>query len=76
MEELLRTTDPTLIPFATALLRGEGIDCFALDTNISIVDGSIGAIPRRLMVRTGDLSEARRVLRDNGVDPYEPEPWL
>lgn len=76
MEEVLRTTDPTLVPFATALLKGEGIDCFALDTNISIVEGSIGVFPRRLMVRSQDLEEARRVLRDNGVEPYMGESWL
>jgi hypothetical protein len=76
MEELLRTTDPTLVPFASALLRGEGIDCFALDTNISIVEGSIGIFPRRLMVRSQDIDAARRVLRDNGIEPYEPEAWL
>ena len=76
MEELLRTTDPTLVPFATALLKGEGIDCFALDTNISIVEGSIGIFPRRLMVRTADLEDARRVLRDNGIEPFEREAWI
>lgn len=76
MEELLRTTDPTLVPFASALLRGEGIDCFPLDTNISVVDGSIGAIPRRLMVRAEDLDRARHVLRENGVEPYQGEAWL
>lgn len=76
MEELLRTTDPTLVPFATALLRGEGIDCFALDTNISIVEGSLGIFPRRLMVREEDIARARKVLIDNGIEPYERESWL
>lgn len=75
MEELIRTTDPTLIPFATALLAGEDIDCFPLDVNMSVLEGSIGAIPRRLMVRTVDLERARRVMRDNGIEPYEPSPW-
>ena len=76
MEELLRTTDPTLVPFASALLRAEHIDCFELDTNMSIVEGSLGILPRRLMVRTDDLERARRVLRDNGIEPYEREAWL
>lgn len=76
MEELLRTTDPTLVPFATALLRGEHIDCFALDTNMSVMEGSIGVFPRRLMVRAEDLERARRILRDNGIEPYEREDWL
>jgi hypothetical protein len=76
MEELLRTTDPTLVPFASALLRAEDIDCFVLDTNMSIVEGSLGILPRRLMVRTEDLDRARIVLRDNGIEPYEREAWL
>ena len=76
MEELLRTTDPTLVPFASALLRAEHIDVFVLDTNMSIVEGSLGILPRRLMVREADLDRARAVLRDNGIEPYEREAWL
>lgn len=68
MRELLRTNDPTVIAFATALLRGEGIDCFPLDHNMSILEGSIGILPRRLMVREDDLEEALAVIRDNGID--------
>lgn len=67
MRELLRTNDPTIIAFATALLDGEGIDCFVLDANTSILEGSIGVLPRRLMVADADLSPARAALRDNGV---------
>ena len=76
MEELLRTTDPTLIPFATALLRAEDIECFPLDVNMSVLEGSIGVLPRRLMVREADLDEARAILRANDIEPYEAEPWL
>ena len=68
MRELLRTNDPTVIAFATALLRGEGIDCFPLDHNMSVLEGSIGILPRRLMVREEDLEEALVVLDDNGID--------
>jgi hypothetical protein len=68
MRELLRTTDPTVIAFATALLRGEGIDCFPLDHNMSVLEGSIGILPRRLMVREEDLRQALAVIRDNGID--------
>ncbi|WGW04841.1 putative signal transducing protein [Tropicibacter oceani] len=67
MEELLRTTDITLIPLAKTLLDAEGIASFELDVNMSVLEGSIGILPRRLMVRTGDLDQARRVLRENGV---------
>ena len=75
MEELLRTTDPTLIPFATALLKAEDIECFPLDVNMSVLEGSIGILPRRLMVRTEDLHRARVILTDNGVEPFSPNGW-
>ncbi len=68
MKELLRTNDPTVIAFAKALLDGEGIDCFELDVNMSILDGSIGILPRRLMVRERDLILAERAMRDNDID--------
>jgi hypothetical protein len=67
MKELLRTNDPTVIAFAKVLLDGEGIDCFELDVNMSILDGSIGILPRRLMVRDGDLTAAERAMRDNDI---------
>lgn len=68
MQEILRTTDPTVMAFATALLRGEGIDCFPLDHNMSVLEGSIGILPRRLMVRAADAEAAVVVLEDNGID--------
>ena len=67
MKELLRSTDPTIIAFATALLQGEDIDCFSLDDNMSILEGGIGIFPRRLMVREGDLEAALRVITDNEI---------
>ncbi|MCA0920077.1 DUF2007 domain-containing protein [Pseudooceanicola nanhaiensis] len=67
MKQLLRTTDPTVIAFAKALLQGEGIDCFELDVNMSVLDGSIGVLPRRLMVPEADHDEASKVLTDNGI---------
>ncbi len=76
MRELLRTTDPTLLPFAQALLSGEDIECVVLDVNMSILEGSLGILPRRLMVHEQDLYRARIVLIDNGIEPYEGEDWL
>lgn len=67
MKELLRSTDPTIIAFATALLEGEDIEVFHLDVHMSILDGSLGILPRRLMVRDEDLFMARAVLRDNDI---------
>lgn len=68
MKELLRTTDPTIIAYATALLQGEGIDCFAMDVHMSVLEGSIGVLPRRLMVREQDLFMATVVMRDNEIE--------
>ena len=67
MEELLRTNDITLIPLARTLLADEGIDSFELDVNMSVLEGSIGILPRRLMVRADEIDAARKVLRDAGV---------
>lgn len=67
MEEILRTTDPTVIAFATALLRGDDIECWELDVHMSVLEGSIGALPRRLVVARADAFRARAILRDNDV---------
>ena len=67
MEELLRTNDITLIPLVKTLLEEEGIITFELDVNMSVLEGSIGILPRRLMVRSADLDDARRILRLSGV---------
>ncbi len=67
MKQLLRTTDPTSIAFAQALLQGEGIACFEMDVNMSVLEGSIGIFPRRLMVREVDYDRAARTLTDNGL---------
>ena len=67
MKELLRSTDPTIVAFASALLQGEDIDCFELDVNMSILEGGIGIFPRRVMVRDEEYDRAVRVMRDNEI---------
>ncbi|MCB1334771.1 MAG: DUF2007 domain-containing protein [Roseivivax sp.] len=67
MEELLRTNDITLIPLVKSLLEEEGIVAFEMDVNMSVLEGSIGIFPRRLMVRADQADEARRILRLSGV---------
>ena len=67
MRELLRTTDPTIVAFATALLQGEGIAAFPVDVHMSVLEGSVGILPRRLMVREQDLVIARIVMKDNDI---------
>jgi hypothetical protein len=67
MKELLRTNDLTVIAYAQALLQGEGIATFEMDVHMSILDGSLGILPRRLMVRDQDHFMAAAVLRDNDI---------
>lgn len=71
MEELLKTNDPTVISFATALLRAEDIEVFVFDVHMSILDGSLGILPRRMMVAREDAFMARSILKDNGIELSE-----
>ncbi len=71
MKELMRTNDPTAIAFAKALLEGEDIDCFEMDVHMSVLEGSIGVLPRRLMVRDEDYFLASRALKDNDLPVEE-----
>lgn len=64
MKELLRTNDVVLLSFAAALLREAGIEPVVLDTHTSILEGSIAAIPRRMMVADADYARARLLLDD------------
>ena len=68
MREILRTNDPTVIAFAQALLQGEDIAVFTMDANMSVLEGSIGILPRRLMVADRDFFMAQAILRDNDID--------
>ena len=68
MKELLRTNDPTVIALATALLGSEDIPSFQFDVNMSILEGSIGIMPRRLMVADRDLFMAQAIMRDAEID--------
>ena len=61
MVELLRTNNPVLISWVTALMADSGIEVFVLDTHTSILEGSALAIPRRIMVADDDIERARRI---------------
>lgn len=67
MKELLRTNDPALISFIEATLKGAAIPVMILDANTSIIEGSIGAIPRRIVVKDENLSAARQALDKVGL---------
>ncbi|NKB51965.1 MAG: DUF2007 domain-containing protein [Rhizobiaceae bacterium] len=73
MEELLRTNNPVTVSFAEALLSEQGIIHFVADHHMSIVDGSLGILPRRIMVDGEKLFQARRLMRDAGLGDELPE---
>jgi hypothetical protein len=62
MREILRSNDALLINFAQSVLREAGIGSFVADQHMSVVEGSIGAFPRRLLVGEADWAPARRAL--------------
>lgn len=66
METIVTTNDPVRLSFLTALLRDAGLTPVLLDGFASVMDGSIGALPRRLAVPTQDAALARQVLREAG----------
>ena len=72
MKEVARSNDPVRLSFLTALLADAGVTAIALDTHASIVQGSLGVIPRRLMVTDDEFDTAVAVLRDAG-EWHEPE---
>jgi hypothetical protein len=67
MIELVRSNDLVLISFVTSLLDDAGIGHSVADANMSVIDGSIGAIPRRIMVVEDRLDDARRLLADADI---------
>lgn len=67
MKELLRSNNLTIIAFTKALLSGEDIGVFEMDVHMSVLEGSVGILPRRLMVHEKDMFMARAILRDNDI---------
>jgi hypothetical protein len=67
VRELIRTNDIVLVSAVGALLDGAGIQHMVLDQNMSVLDGSLGVLPRRLVVPDDALSRARELMRDAGL---------
>jgi hypothetical protein len=67
MKELIRTNDAVVISFVESLLKDAGIRCLVADQNMSVLDGSIGILPRRVMVLEENMAAARRILADAGI---------
>jgi len=68
MKELLRTTDLVRLSWLGALLRDAGIESFVFDGHMSVVEGTLGILPRRLMVTDDDLDRARSILMESGEE--------
>ena len=68
MKELFSTNDITKFVYAETILNSNDIVSFTLDENISVLEGSIGILPRRLMVLENDYDEALELLKDFGLD--------
>jgi hypothetical protein len=74
MIELIRTNDAVVISFVEALLRDAGIEVLVADQNMSVLDGSIGILPRRILVAEDDADEAKQILTDAGIANEMREP--
>jgi hypothetical protein len=66
VRELVRTTDAVLISAIEALLKGAQIDHMVVDQNMSIMEGSIGIFPRRILVGENEFDAARALLEQAG----------
>ncbi|MEQ8824766.1 MAG: DUF2007 domain-containing protein [Filomicrobium sp.] len=64
MRELIRTNDLVLLNFVESLLQSAGIQAVIADTNMSVLEGSLGMLPRRLLVVDDDEAEARRLIKE------------
>lgn len=67
MREIVRTNDPVLISAIEALLNGGGIPHVVFDRNMSIIEGSLGFLPQRILVAEEHEDDARRILQDAGL---------
>lgn len=68
MIELIRTNDSVLLSFVEALMKEAGIAYFIADTNMSIIEGSLGVLPRRFLVEDEKIEEARQILIDARIE--------
>jgi hypothetical protein len=67
LRELIRTNDAVLISAVRAYLDGAGINYVVLDQNMSVLEGSLGVLPCRVLVADEHLASARRILEDAGL---------
>jgi hypothetical protein len=67
VREIVRTNDAVLVSAIGALLDGAKIPHMVLDQNMSVLEGSLGILPRRVLVADEDVGRARRLLSEAGL---------
>ncbi|MDX2259493.1 MAG: DUF2007 domain-containing protein [Hyphomicrobiaceae bacterium] len=70
MREIVKTNDPVLLSYLEALFAEAGIECAVFDTHMSILEGSVGVLPRRVLVADGHFHAARRLILDAGLGAW------
>lgn len=70
MRELIVTNEPVLISYAEALLKDQRIEAMVFDRNMSLMEGSIGAFPRRLVVSEEQWARAAEIMREAGLGDW------
>lgn len=74
MDELIRTNDPVVLSRITSLLDERSVHWVIFDHNISVMEGSIGAFPKRLMVAKDHLDAARDLVVEAGLGEWIKKP--
>jgi len=64
---MLRSNDPVLLSYVSALMKEADIGFIVADTNMSVLEGSIGALPRRILVESDRIGQARGILTEAGI---------
>lgn len=67
MREIVRTNDAVLVSAIEALLKSAHIHHLVLDQNMSVLEGSLGVLPRRILVPDELEGQARQLLQDAGL---------
>lgn len=67
MKLLIRTTNAITLDYALTLLRDRGLSPLVLDQHMSMVEGSLGVLPRRIMIDDAEEVAARRTLTEAGM---------
>ena len=68
MQEIIRTNNLVILSLAESLMKDAGIHCLIADQSMSVLEGSLGLLARRFLVESDRADEARRILKDAGLE--------